>query len=141
MSDQATSGNPSGAGTQVTPPVNTQIVEAVQRSTNFVFGLENDFQTHPSSGSALSSGAAIASEKAAQAAAVAIQGAVDYQRNMLSITGAAQGKALAMILAGVNVDNATAALAAATTLATSVLANVATIGTNIEAMLAGFPRN
>jgi len=138
MSDDATNGNASvGGGAEVTPPVNSQIIEAVQRSTNFVFGLDDSFQT---SGTALSSGATIAYEKAAQAAAFAIQDAVDYQRNMLSITSAAQGKALAMILAGVNVTEAAQAIAAATALATAAIANVTAIGTSIDAMLTGFPR-
>jgi AAA15 family ATPase/GTPase len=140
MSEEVGNGTSGAGGTEVTPPLNSQIIEAVQRSTNFVFGLENDFQSHPSTGTALSSGAVIAYEKVAQAAAYALQDAVDYQRNMLSITGAAQGKAIAMIIAGVNVDNATKALAAATAAATDAIANVAAISTNIDAMLTGFPR-
>jgi hypothetical protein len=125
---------------ELTPPVNSQILEAVQHSTNFVFGLENNFQSSPS-GASLSSGAAIGYEKVAQAAAYAIQDAIDYQRNMLAITGAVQGKALAMIIAGTNVQDATAAFTAANTLVPLVLGTVATIGTNVKAIMQDYPRN
>ena len=75
------------------PDVNQQIVNAVSKSTGFVFG--------PNAGAtpAANAGTAIAYEKAAQAAALAVQDATDYQRNVLSISTVAQGKALAMMFA------------------------------------------
>jgi hypothetical protein len=73
--------------------VNPQILHAVSKSTGFVF--------NPSTGTGTgtAAGNAIAYEKAVQAAALAVQDAADYQRNVLSISTAAQGKALAMMLA------------------------------------------
>lgn len=71
--------------------VNPQIIDAVKQSSGFVFG--------PQVGAGTAAGNAIAYEKAAQAAALAVQDAADYQRNVLSISAAAQGKALAMMLA------------------------------------------
>jgi hypothetical protein len=82
-----------------TSAVNQQILGAVQASTDFVFGLKSQLQDAKPDGSRISAGAAIAYEKAAQAAAIAVQDAADYQRNVLSISTVAQGKALAMMLA------------------------------------------
>ncbi len=73
-------------------PVNQQILDAVTSSTGFVFG------PNVGNGSAANAGTAIAYQKVAQAAALAVQDATDYQRNVLSISTAAQGKALAMML-------------------------------------------
>jgi len=82
-----------------TSAVNQQILGAVQASTDFVFGLKSQLQDAKPDGSRISAGAAIAYEKAAQAAAIAVQDAADYQRNVMSISTVAQGKALAMMLA------------------------------------------
>ena|SRR2546423_15014633 len=71
--------------------ISPQILDAVTQSSAFVFG--------PQAGTGTAAGNAIAYEKAAQAAALAVQDAADYQRNVLSISAAAQGKALAMMLA------------------------------------------
>lgn len=91
-------GNPAGgSGSQVNP----KIVDAVGKSTGFVFGLADNVSGAPGSSAASSqiynAGDAIAFEKVAQATAYEIQDAADYQRNMLSINGAAQGKALALM--------------------------------------------
>ncbi len=75
------------------PPLNTQIVEAVGQSTSFVF------EPNAGNASGANAGTAIAYEKVAQAAALAVQDATDYQRNVLSISTVAQGKALAMMFA------------------------------------------
>lgn len=75
------------------PPLNTQILDAVSKSTGFVFG------PNPGAMPAANAGTAIAYEKVAQAAALAVQDATDYQRNILSISTVAQGKALAMMFA------------------------------------------
>jgi hypothetical protein len=111
-----------------TSAVNQQILGAVQASTEFAFGLNN--QLYNSGGTdRLSAGVAIAYDKAAQAAALAVQDATDYQRNVLSVAAATQGKALAMILAGVKVEDAAGAF---------VLALVASIVAPIVAGEVGF---
>lgn len=75
------------------PPLNPQIVDAVSTSTGFVFG------PMASAAAGSNAGTAIAYEKVAQAAALAVQDGTDYQRNVLSISTVAQGKALAMMFA------------------------------------------
>src|ERR1700741_1797935 len=82
--------------------VNAQIIDAVQASTEFAFGLNNTLTDPPVTGSRLSAGVAIAYDKVAQATSLAIQDATDYERNVLAISSATQGKAMAMMLAGVN---------------------------------------
>jgi hypothetical protein len=114
---------PNPAGT-----VNQQILDAVQASTEYAFGLNNTLTSPPVSGSRLSAGVAIAYDKVAQATSLGIQDATDYERNVLAIASAAQGKALAMILAGTNVPNATTAF---------VLALVASIAAPIVVLEVG----
>jgi hypothetical protein len=95
------------------PPLNQQIVDAVDTSTSYALGL---LPTVDGGGDAdpvvLSAGAAIAYDKAVQAAAIATQDAADYERNVLSISAAVQGKALAMILATEDVDPTSGPVAA-----------------------------
>lgn len=87
--------------TDPTPPVNKQIVEAVKKSTDFVFGQpEEKSTTAATAGSGdlapkYDAAKAIAYEKVAQAVAYGVQDATDYQRNILSMSSVAQGKALA----------------------------------------------
>jgi hypothetical protein len=118
-----------------TAAVNQQILDAVQASTEFAFGLNNEMQDSIGK-QRLSAGVAIAYDKAAQAAALGVQDATDYERNVLSISSAAQGKALAMILAGVKVEDAAVALIA------SVVAPivVAEVGMAQTSMLTNFPQ-
>jgi hypothetical protein len=71
------------------PPVNPQITAAVRASSDFVFGRQKGFGQEAGTG--------IAYQKAAQAAALSVQDAADYQRNVMSISTVAQGKALAMM--------------------------------------------
>lgn len=121
--------------------VNPQIVDAVRTSTGFAFGLENKLQAPVDNGTRLSSGAAVAYEKAAQAAAFAVQDATDYQRNVMSISNVAQGKALAMMFADKE-HIATYAqilvLAMASSLAAVVTAGE--VGAQATKMLQSFPR-
>ena len=127
----------SGADASISA-VNKQIIDAVQASTEYAFGLNNELQT--SSGKTrLSAGVAIAYDKAAQAAALGVQDATDYERNVLSISSTAQGKALAMILANQNVPQA--AIAFVLALVASVVAPivVAEVGTAQTYMLNNFP--
>lgn len=85
--------------TTASPGVNAQIVDAVRKSTGFVYGLEPLDTTSAAGIQQFNAGTAIAYEKAAQAAALAMQDAADYQRNVMSVSAVAQGKALAMMLA------------------------------------------
>lgn len=116
--------------------VNAQILDAVTQSTQFL-GLG------ASPPSATASGA-IAFAKAAQAAALSVQDATDYQRNIMSISTVAQGKALAMMFADeakieqyamIFVLAAVAPMAAALTAAVVCEAEAVTVGsfkTNID---------
>ncbi len=86
-----------------------QIVDAVKTSTEYAFGLipgvtpaggsggSGGGATPAASGGGLNAGTPIAYQKAAQALAFSVQDAVDYQRNILSMTSAAEGKALALM--------------------------------------------
>jgi hypothetical protein len=102
--------------------VNPQILDAVSKSTGFVF--------NPSTAPGTAAGNAIAYEKAVQAAALAVQDAADYQRNVLSISTAAQGKALAMMLATKEVSpyGEILGLAMVASLAAVVTASLASAG-------------
>ncbi|MGH6871275.1 MAG: hypothetical protein ACREHE_07200 [Rhizomicrobium sp.] len=122
-----------------TSAVNQQIMGAVQASTEFAFGLTTEL--NPVSGTTrMSAGVAIAYDKAAQAAALGVQDATDYERNVLSISSAAQGKALAMILAGTNVQDA--AIGFVLALVASIVAPivVAEVGIAQTTMLSKFPQ-
>ena len=96
------------------PQVNRQIVEAVKKSTKYAFGVPEPDGKSPATKSSndtstpkYDAGMAIATQKVAQATAYAVQDATDYQRNMLSINGAAQGKALAKMFEDVSTGDAT----------------------------------
>jgi hypothetical protein len=123
-----------------TDEVNQQILGAVQASTDFAFGLTASLNPPVAGGTRLSAGAAIAYEKAAQAAALSVQDVSDYARNVMSVAGVAQGKALAEILAGVNVSNAQTAMTLAQAAVTAAIAAVAALATAQTAMLSAFPR-
>jgi hypothetical protein len=124
------------------PNVNPQIIDAVGAATGFAFGLENQlYPQSPAPGTRLSAGAAIAYEKAAQAAGLAVQDAADYQRNVMSISTVAQGKALAMMFADqANIEKYAIILVLAmiTPLAAALTAGVA--DTEATTMLTDFPR-
>jgi hypothetical protein len=123
-----------------TDDVNQQILGAVQASTDFAFGLTTNLLEPVTGGTRLSAGAAIAFEKAAQAASLSVQDASDYARNVMSIAGVAQGKALAEILAGLNVDNATKAMTLAQTAVTAAVTAVGALTAAETTMLNAFPR-
>ncbi len=80
--------------------LNGPIVDAVQMSTEYNFGLAPMPDQTADANTALSAGAAIAYDKAAQAAAIAFQDVADYQRNIMSISTAVQGKSMALIMGG-----------------------------------------
>jgi hypothetical protein len=123
-----------------TDDVNQQILGAVQASTDFAFGLTANLIEPVAGGTRLSAGAAIAFEKAAQAASLSVQDASDYARNVMSLAGVAQGKALAEILAGVNVDNATTAMTQAQAAVTAAVTAVGALTAAQTTMLNAFPR-
>ncbi len=123
-----------------TDDVNQQILGAVQASTDFAFGLTASLSPPVAGGTRLSAGAAIAFDKAAQAAALSIQDVSDYARNVMSVAAVAQGKALAEILAGVNVANAQTAMTQAQTAVTAAVTAVGALTTAQTAMLSAFPR-
>ena len=126
-------------GTAEKSAVNKQIIDAVQASTEYAFGLNNALQDSTGK-DRLSASVAIAYDKAAQAAALGVQDATDYERNVLSISSATQGKALAMILAQQNVPEA--AIAFVLALVASIVAPivVAEVGTAQTYMLDKFPQ-
>src|SRR5258708_4482469 len=68
--------------------VNPQVLDTIRALNESVVGKDDG-----------AAAAAIAYQHVAHAAALAVQDAVDYQRNTLSICAAAQGKAYAMMLA------------------------------------------
>jgi len=124
------------------PGVNSQIVDAVRKSTGFVYGLEPVGTASEAGVQQFNAGTSIAYEKAAQAAALAVQDATDYQRNVMSVSAVAQGKALAMMLA----DPATATqyltpyvLALVGSFAAGVTASLASV--EAGKALQAFPKN
>jgi hypothetical protein len=123
-----------------TDEVNQQIMGAVQASTDFAFGLTGKLLQPVANGTRLSAGVAIAFEKVAQAASLSIQDVSDYARNVMSVAAVAQGKALAEILAGVNVANAQTAMTAAQGAVTAAIAAVSALGTAQAATVNAFPR-
>lgn len=92
-----------------------QIVDAVKVSTEYAFGIIPGVTPSGSSGSSgptpaaagggLNAGTPIAYQKAAQALAFSVQDAVDYQRNILTMTSTAEGKALALMFEDIAEQN------------------------------------
>jgi len=124
-----------------TAAVNQQILGAVQASTDFVFGLKSQLQDAKADGTRLSAGGAIAYEKAAQAAAIAVQDATDYQRNVMSISTVAQGKALAMMLADQSkIPQATVVFVLAMVASMAAAVTAGQVGTEQTKMITAFPK-
>jgi hypothetical protein len=88
MADESPSGNGAAHGRErngaTESALNAQILEAIERSKAFAVDA-------PAVG--------ITRQQVAQACALAIQDAADYQRNVMSVSNVAQGKALAMMMA------------------------------------------
>jgi hypothetical protein len=122
-----------------TAAVNQQIMGAVQATTDFAFGLTAELNA-PGGTSRLSAGVAIAYDKVAQAAALGIQDATDYERNILSISSAAQGKALALILAGDTSESTIAGFILALVAAVAAPIVVAEVGFAQTFTLKNFPQ-
>lgn len=93
----------SGSPTPNPPPpqwgVNSQILDAVRQSTEFALGFA-DLGAPTATTGTVSAGATIAYDKAIQAAAFAAQDATDFQRNILALSTAVQGKAMELALGG-----------------------------------------
>ncbi|EDX79190.1 hypothetical protein ER13_03205 [Brevundimonas sp. EAKA] len=124
------------------PTVNSQIKDAVQTSTNWALGFAPLEQGTPSTSTRVSAGGAIAYDKATQAAALSVQDAADYQRNMLSISTTVQGKAMAMMLASGGM-NEPALVAYAMALVSSFAAPIAAglAAESVTTAVKTFPRN
>lgn len=105
--DAGAPGSPSDTPTPQTgnsdTQVNQQIIDAVSKSTAFVFGQDpsssnqSDTDGKAAAKSNDSAATAIGYGKVAQATAYSVQDAIDYQRNVMSVSNAAQGKALALM--------------------------------------------
>ena len=140
-------GSDGGAGSSAAPTpfptssLNPQILGAVQASTDFVFGLKSQLQDAKKDGSRLSAGGAIAYEKAAQAASIAVQDAADYQRNVMSISTVAQGKALAMMLADQSkIPQATVVMVLAMVASLAAALTAGQVGGEQTKMITAFPK-
>jgi len=132
---------PNGNGDDATTFVNPQILDAVKQSTTYALGFETLPSVKNDRSNRVSAGGAIAYDKAAQAAALAVQDAADYQRNVLSVSNVAQAKALAMMFADKqNIPQYATifVLAIAGSLAASVTAGQ--VGVQMDTMLEKFPR-
>ena len=122
--------------------VNPQIVDAVTTSTEFALGFADLGTQTTAADTRISAGVAISYDKAAQAAAIAVQDAADYQRNMMSIATAVQGKAMAMILAAPAAPPEGALIAYALGLVSSFTAPIAAAvaAESITLSLSTFPK-
>lgn len=122
--------------------VNPQIVDAVTTSTEFALGFADLGTQTTVADTRISAGVAISYDKAAQAAAISVQDAADYQRNMLSISTAVQGKAMAIILASPAAPPEGALIAYALGLVSSFAAPVAAAvaAESVVLSLKTFPR-
>jgi hypothetical protein len=127
----------------MTDAVNSQIKDAVQTSTNWALGFAPLEDGTPSSATRVSAGGVIAYDKAAQAAAISVQDAADYQRNVLSISTTVQGKAMAMMLASSPTINEPALVAYAMALVSSFAAPIAAglAAESVTKAFETFPRN
>ena len=95
----------------------------------------------PPDGEAPGSGAAIAYDKVAQAAALIVQDAADYQRNALALSTAAQGKALALMLKNpAEIEQLAIAYVMALTGSAVVCSTAALISEQAAKLLQSFPR-
>ena len=107
--------------------VNSQILDSVEQSTKFVFGSP--------------AGTAIAYQKVAQACALAVQDATDYQRNVMSVSMAAQGKALALMMSDpANVERYATAYVLAMIAPVAAAVTAGLVGKEAQEILAGFPQ-
>ena len=124
------------------PTVNTQIKDAVQTSTNWALGFAPLENGTPSSATRVSAGGVIAYDKATQAAALSVQDAADYQRNVMSISTTVQGKAMAMMLASGGMSEP-ALIAYAMALVSSFAAPIAAglAAESVTTAVRTFPRN
>ncbi len=136
--------------------VNKQIVDAVRVSSRYAFGTDPDILPPTGGASApaakaggptANAGAPIAYQKAAQALAFSVQDAVDYQRNILSMTSAAEGKALQLMFEDIATENVEALAEHAVVYVLSMLGGLAgglvaeQITTASGKALAAFPRS
>lgn len=119
----------SGGGLQpVKGGVNAQIVDAVNQSTQAVLGAAPD------------SGAAMAYQKVAQAAAFAVQDATDYQRNVENIAMTAQGVIITKMLENeANIPIYTPVLATVQEMVAAATVNLTAVGVAATGIASAFP--
>lgn len=116
-----------GAGNGGSAPISPYVVKAVALSKQNVVDL------------AQQEGASIALQKVAQAAAFAVQDSTDYLRNVQTISTAAQGVALTLMLETKNPFYATV-LAAAQEAVTVAQANFAAVGEAASTVVSDFAK-
>lgn len=110
------------------PGVNSVILDAVQQSNSAVLGASGN------------SGAAIAYQKVAQAAAFAVQDSTDYLRNIMAMSSAATGVALKkMVENPATAAQYTPVLTAAQGAVTAAQTNFQAVGTSAGSVVSGFP--
>lgn len=118
--------------------LNAQIADAVKEATDFAFGVASE----PRPGTGRSSvGAALAYDQVAQACALAIQDAADYQRNVMSVATAAQGKALALMMSDpVNIERYAVVFTLALVSPVAAAVTAGLVGAQVNETLRDFPR-
>ena len=127
--------------------VSPKIVDAVDKSTKYAFGVPVPTSNTSSTTPTYNAGQAIAFEKVAQACAYQVQDATDYQRNILSVNSAAQGKALALMFKDVESGKGEKLAEHAIIFVLAIMGSIAAsataefIGTAAGKVLKDFPTN
>lgn len=121
----ASGGGTSGALTTVNP----QILDAVKQTTTFV------------TSAAGNTGTGIAYQKVSQAAALAIQDATDFMRNLMTISATATGVAMTKMVEdpAVNIPLFTPVIQTAQGIATFATTQFAAVGEAAAKVVTGFP--
>ena len=127
--------NPSGAATSgggtagALTTVNPQILDAVKQTTTFV------------TSAAGNTGTGIAYQKVSQAAALAIQDAADFMRNLMTISATATGVAMTKMVEdpAVNIPLFTPVIETAQSIATFATTQFTAVGEAAAKVVTGFP--
>lgn len=122
------SGGSGGTGGALTT-VNPQILDAVRQTTSFV------------TSAAGNNGAGIAYQKVTQAAAIAVQDAADFMRNLMTISATASGVAMTKMVENpeVNVALYTPVIAQAEAIATFAATQFTAVGAAAATVATTFP--
>ena len=127
--------NPSGAAASgggtagALTTVNPQILDAVKQTTTFV------------TSAAGNTGTGIAYQKVSQAAALAIQDAADFMRNLMTISATATGVAMTKMVEdpAVNIPLFTPVIETAQSIATFATTQFTAVGEAAAKVVTGFP--